>query len=101
MDLAHKYPTVLVIFGHMGGYHWQTLLDFAKTSKNSYIDMSATFSTLATQMVISELPDKCLFSSDAPYGEPLLNKQFIEFVSPSTEIAAMVLEENIANLLKL
>lgn len=101
MGLAQKYPTVFVIFGHMGGYNWQTLLDFTKTSKNSYIDTSATFSTLIAQMAISEIPDRCLFSSDAPYGEPLLNKQLIEFVSPSKEIANMVLGGNIAKLLNL
>jgi len=101
MSLAQKYPNVFIIFGHMGGYSWQILLDFAKVSKNVHIDTSATFSTLAAQMAISEFPDRCLFSSDAPYGEPLLNKQLIEFISPSKEIAKMVLGENIAKLLNL
>lgn len=101
MGLTQKYPDVSVIFGHMGGYNWQTLLDFAKTSKNAYIDTSAAFSTLAVQMAISEVPDRCLFSSDAPYGEPLLNKQLIEFVSPSKQSADMVLGENIEKLLNL
>lgn len=99
--LTKKYPTVPVIFGHSGGYNWQTLLDFAETVDNAYIDTSATFSTLAARMLISELPEKCLFSSDAPYGEPLLNKELIEFVSPSKEIADRVLGENIAELLHL
>lgn len=101
MDLARKHPTVSVIFGHMGGYNWQTLLDFCKTFKNAYIDTSAAFSTLAIQMALSEFPNRCLFSSDAPYGEPLLNKQLIEFVSPSKEVSDMVLGDTIANLLNL
>lgn len=101
MGLAQKYPNVTVIFGHMGGYNWQVLLDFAKTVKNAYIDTSAAFSSMAVKMVISELPNKCLFSSDAPYGEPLLNRQLIEFIISSKEITSMVLGGNIAKLLNL
>lgn len=50
-------------------------------------------------MAIVELPEKCLYSSDAPYGEPYLYRQLIEFVSPTREIADMVLGNNILRLL--
>lgn len=100
MDLTQKYPNVTVIYGHMGGYHWMDVVDFAKTVPNAYIDLSAAFSTLAVRMAITELPDKCIFSSDAPYGEPLLSKQLIEFVSPSKEITDKILGENILKILK-
>ena len=98
--LTQKYPNVTVIYGHMGGYHWMDVVDFAKTVPNAYIDLSAAFSTLAVRMAITELPDKCIFSSDAPYGEPLLSKQLIEFVSPSKEITDKILGENILKILK-
>lgn len=42
-----------------------------------------------------------LVISDAPYGEPFLYRQLIEFVSPTREIANMVLGDNISRLLKL
>ena len=100
MDLTQKYPNVTVIYGQMGGYHWMDVVDFAKTVPNAYIDLSAAFSTLAVRMAITELPDKCIFSSDAPYGEPLLSKQLIEFVSPSKEITDKILGENILKILK-
>ena len=52
-------------------------------------------------MIISEIPKKCFFSSDAPYGDPLLNRQMIEYLSPSKKITAKILGENIMELLEL
>lgn len=99
MEFVKKYPSVSVIFGHMGGYNWMNLIEFAKTVPNAFIDLSAAFSTLAVRMAMTELPDKCLFSSDAPYGEPFLSKQMVEYVSPSDEITKKVLGDNILQLL--
>jgi len=65
------------------------------------MDLSAAFSTLALKMIISEIPKKCFFSSDAPYGDPLLNRQMIEYLSPSKKITAKILGENIMELLEL
>lgn len=101
MELTKKYPHVPVIFGHMGGYHWMEVISFAKNTSNAYLDLSAAFSTLAVRMAITELPDKCFFSSDAPYGEPLLSKQLIEYIASSNEIKSKVLGDNIAKLLAL
>jgi len=101
MDLCNAFPTVPVIWGHLGGYHWMDVIEFAKSTPNAYLDLSASFSTIATKIAIAELPERCLFSSDAPYGEPLLSKQLIEFVSPSDPITKMVLGENIMKLLDL
>ena len=75
------------------------VLDFAKTVPNVYIDLSAAFSTLAVRMAISELPERCLYGSDAPYGEPLLSRQLIEIVSPSSEVSNKILGENILKLI--
>lgn len=77
------------------------LLEFAKTCPNAYIDLSATFSTLAAKMLIAELPERCFYSSDAPYGDPELSRMMIEHMSPSQEIADQVLGLNIARLLQL
>jgi len=101
MDLCNAFPTVPVIWGHLGGYHWMDVIEFAKSTPNAYLYLSASFSTIATKIAIAELPERCLFSSDAPYGEPLLSKQLIEFVSPSDPITKMVLGENIMKLLDL
>lgn len=75
------------------------MIDFAKSHKYVYLDLSAAFASIATRIAISELPERCLYSSDAPYGEPYLYRQLIEFVSPSQEVANMVLGNNILQLL--
>ena len=100
-NFALKYPKTPVIFGHMGGYNWMDTIDFAKNIPNIYIDLSAAFSTLAVRIAMSELPDKCLYSSDAPYGEPFLSKQLIEYLSPSEKITKKILGENILKLIKI
>lgn len=99
MSLCEKYPEVPVIFGHLGGSNWIEVIKFAKEHKNTYLDLSAAFASIATKMALVELPEKCLYSSDAPYGEPYLYKQLIEFVSPSQSIAKKALGENILELL--
>ena len=52
-------------------------------------------------MAIAEVPNKCLYSSDAPYGEPLLNKQMIEYLCKDKEIIGNILGGNILKLLNL
>lgn len=100
-NFTKKYSKTPVIFGHMGGYNWMEVTDFVKNTQNAYIDLSAAFSTLALKMIMTEVPDKCLFSSDAPYGSPFLNKQMIEYLSPSKKITNKILGENIMKLLGL
>ncbi|MDD3251393.1 MAG: amidohydrolase family protein [Lachnospiraceae bacterium] len=101
MNLCRKYPSIPVIFGHMGGANWMDVIAFAKKQKNSYLDLSAVFIPLSVRTALTELPEKCLFSSDAPFGEPKLSRELIEFVSPSAEITEMALGGNIARLLEL
>ncbi|MCD8357441.1 MAG: amidohydrolase family protein [Clostridia bacterium] len=101
MELCMKYPSIPVIFGHMGGSNWMDVIAFAKQQNNVYLDLSASFTTLSIQSALIEVPEKCLFGSDAPFGEPLLTRQLIEYVSPSQTITDLVLGENIQKLLQL
>lgn len=75
------------------------VIDFASVTKSAYIDLSAAFSTLALKMAISQLPEKCIFSSDAPYSEPLLCKDVVSFVSGNEQVREMVLGGNISRLI--
>ena len=99
VDLCKKFPTVPIIFGHLGGTNWMELIELAKTVPNIYLDLSAQFTSIATKMALLELPERCLFSSDAPYGDPFLYRQMIEYLSPSKTITNLVLGENIMELL--
>lgn len=100
MELCRKYPTVPVIFGHMGGSNWMDVIAFAKDNENVYLDLSAAFTPLSVQTALTEVPEKCLFGSDAPFGEPQLCRQLIEFVSPSASVTEMALGCNIEKLLQ-
>lgn len=99
MALCEKYSEIPVIFGHLGGSNWKDVIKFAKGHENVYLDLSAAFASIATKMALVELPERCLYSSDAPYGEPYLYRQLIEFVSPNKTTAKMALGENIGKLL--
>ena len=101
MSLCEKYPDIPVIFGHLGGSNWMDVIKFATGHENVYLDLSAAFASIATKMALTELPERCLYSSDAPYGEPYLYRQLIEFVSPDKGTAEMALGENISRLLEL
>ncbi|MFT8888166.1 MAG: amidohydrolase family protein [Ethanoligenens sp.] len=99
--LCGQFPNVPVIFGHMGGVNWLDAIHLAKEHPNIHLDLSATYTAVAPRFAIEELPERTLFSSDAPYGDPLLYRKMVERVSPSTEVAERVLGGNIAELLKL
>jgi predicted TIM-barrel fold metal-dependent hydrolase len=101
VELAKKYPKVPLILGHMGGTHWLDVIKLAKENHNIYLDLSATYTILAPTIAIKELPERTLFSSDAPYGNPLLSKKMIEMISPDRKASELVLGGNIARLLNL
>lgn len=101
IDLSKKYPKVPLILGHMGGTHWLDVIKFAKENPNIYLDVSATYTILAPAMAIKELPERTLFSSDAPYGNPLIFRKIIEMNSPDKKISDLVLGGNISGLLNL
>lgn len=101
MELCRSYPSVPVIFGHMGGANWMEVIAFAKQNPNVYLDLSAAFTSISVKTALVEVPERCLFGSDAPFGEPKLTRQLIEFVSPSMKITELALGENIAELLQL
>jgi predicted TIM-barrel fold metal-dependent hydrolase len=71
LSLAVSYPDVPVIMGHAGGYHWIDLLKEAAELRNVYIDMSASFTIYQIRYAAEIVPERVLFSSDAPYGDPV------------------------------
>ncbi|WP_348982920.1 amidohydrolase family protein [Desulfosporosinus sp. FKA] len=99
--LSRKYPRIPVILGHLGGTNWLDTIKLAKENPSLYLDLSATFATIAVSFAIKELPDRTLFSSDAPYGDPVLARNTIERVAADNYIRDRVLGENISELLKL
>jgi predicted TIM-barrel fold metal-dependent hydrolase len=99
LDLARKHPSVPVIAGHLGGYHWLATLQAAREIPNVYLDLSAAFSVFPPRLAMQELPERTLFASDAPYGDPLLARQMVERLSPDPAVTELVLGGNMRRLL--
>jgi predicted TIM-barrel fold metal-dependent hydrolase len=101
LALARRYPTVPTIIGHMGGIHWLNTLKAIEDIPNTYLDLSATFTTIAPSFAIKEFPERTLFSSDAPYSSPLTMKTIIEQLVTDQYILDEVLGGNIARILQI
>ncbi len=99
--LARKYSTIPVILGHMGGANWLDAIKIAKDHTNLYLDFSASFTSIAPKFAMKELPERSLFSSDAPFGHPVLVRMMVERVSEDKEVTKMVLGGNISRLLNI
>ena len=98
--LAKKYNKIPFIFGHMGGLNWVDTIELAKEQKNIYLDLSAAYTTFVPKWAISEIPDRTLFSSDAPFGNPALSRKMVELICPDETICEKVLGGNIIKLLE-
>lgn len=101
LTLANHYPTVPTIIGHLGGVHWLSTLRAIRDIPNTYLDLSATFTTMAPYFALKEFPSRTLFSSDAPYSSPLVARLVLERLTDEKTVLNQVLGENIASLLKL
>ena len=101
LRLGKKYVTVPLILGHLGGMNWLDTLKAVRNMPNVYLDLSATFTTLAPTFAIREYPERTIFSSDAPYSSPLAVRTVLEQIVTDYEVLHMVLGGNIARLLDL
>lgn len=101
IDLSHKYKSIKVIMGHGGGENWLETIDMAKTNRNVYIDISASFTTFSIRYIAQELPDRCVFSSDLPYGDPLLGIRQIEYLIKDKTIKENLLGLNTMRLMEI
>ena len=98
--LAQRYSRVRVVLGHAGGSHWLEILEKIKSQKNIYMDLSASFTIWQTRYIPEAIPERCVFSSDAPYGNPYLARQQIEFTIKDKSIRDNVLGLNTERLLE-
>lgn len=101
LSLAKQYPAVPLIIGHLGGLHWLSTLKAIREMPNVYLDLSATFTTVAPLYAIKEYPDRTLFSSDAPFCPPLVSRTILEQIISDRHVLELVLGGNIARLLNI
>jgi predicted TIM-barrel fold metal-dependent hydrolase len=101
IELAGSYNTVKVILGHGGGSNWLDVIDLIQNKPNIYMDISASFTILSIKYISEMLPDRCVFSSDLPYGDPYLGIKQIEYVIKDKHIRDNVLGLNTKQLLEM
>ena len=97
---SEKYKGVKTILGHGGGSYWLETIELIKDKPDIYFDISALFSVLPLKYSALEFPDRVLFSSDMPYGNPCLARNTVEYVIRDKTVRGLILGENILNLLK-
>lgn len=85
----------------MGGIYWLQTIEIIKETKNAYLDISAFYTTYALSLAIQEIPQRTLFSSDFPYGDPYLNLQAVKRHTSNQEVADRVLGGDISTLLNI
>lgn len=100
VSIANKYPEIPVILGHLGGSNWIETMDMVAEIPNLYLDTSAFYSTFVLSTIINEIPAKCIFGVDRPFGDLELSKQAIIKYAKTPNIANAVLGDNIAKILK-
>ncbi len=100
-ELAKIHPKTPVILGHLGGCNWIETVALVKEIPNLYLDTSSYYSTFVLENIINEIPQKCIFGVDRPFGDLQLSKKAILQFAKTSSVAHAVLGENIAQLLNI
>ncbi|KIZ19721.1 amidohydrolase family protein [Streptomyces natalensis] len=99
--LARRHPTVPVVVSQLGGLNWLTAIELARDVPNMYLELSTAHVIFAVRLALRELPDRTLFGSDAPYGDPVLARATVERVTGPGPLRDRVLGGTLAELLGL
>lgn len=99
--MARANPRIPVILGHLGGSNWMDTMELAAETANIYLDTSAYYSTFILGTVINELPEKCIFGVDRPFGDLELSIQAVLKLAKTPAVANAVLGQNIARVLNI
>ncbi|RCH70196.1 metal-dependent hydrolase [Streptomyces sp. SDr-06] len=97
--LAVRYPGVPLIVSQLGGLNWMTAIELARDTPNMYLELSTANVIFAVKLAVQELPERTLFGSDAPYGDPVLARATVERVTPPGELRDLVLGGTLGRLL--
>ncbi|MEW1635465.1 amidohydrolase family protein [Streptomyces sp. NPDC093801] len=96
--LAARHPSVPLVVSQLGGAHWMEAVELVRDTPNMYLELSTAGIVFAVRLAIEEIPDRTLFGSDAPYGDPVLARALVERVTRPGEVRDRVLGGTIAEL---
>lgn len=97
-DLARGYPRVPLVVSQLGGLNWMDAVELVRDTPTMFLELSTASIIFAVRLAITEIPERTLFGSDAPYGDPLLARAAIERVTTSGEVRDRVLGATAATL---
>jgi uncharacterized protein len=99
--LARRYPSVPLVISQLGGVNWLTAVELVRETPNMYLELSTANVIFSVRLAINEVPDRTLFGSDAPYGDPLLARATVERVTRPGALRDRVLGGTLMALLGL
>ncbi|MFE1559097.1 amidohydrolase family protein [Streptomyces sp. NPDC058734] len=84
-----------------GGLNWMQAVELVRETPSMYLELSTAGIVFAVRLAIEEIPDRTLFGSDAPYGDPVLARALVERVTGPGEVRDRVLGGTMAELVGL
>lgn len=98
-QLAARYPAVPLVVSQLGGLNWMDAIELVRDTPSMYLELSTANIIFAVRMAIQEIPERTLFGSDAPYGDPVLARAAVERVTRPGEVRDRVLGGTLGRLL--
>ncbi|WP_218024884.1 amidohydrolase family protein [Nocardia pseudovaccinii] len=98
-DLARRYPRVPLVVSQLGGAHWMDAIELVRDTPNMYLELSTASIVFAVRLAIAEIPERTLFGSDAPYGDPVIARITVERATRSPNVRELVLGATAQQLL--
>ncbi len=99
--LARRYRDVPLVVSQLGGLNWLAAVELARDNHNIYLELSTAPVVFAVRLAIAEVPDRTMFGSDAPYGDPVLARAAVERATAPGELRDRILGGTLAELLGL
>lgn len=97
--LAARYPAVPLVVSQLGGMNWMEAIELVRATPSMYLELSTATIIFAVRLAIREIPERTLFGSDAPYGDPVLARTAVERVTAPGEVRDLVLGGTLGKLL--
>ncbi|WP_051802054.1 amidohydrolase family protein [Actinocatenispora sera] len=97
--LSSRYRSVPVVVSQLGGLNWLTAIDLVREHPSMYLDLSTACVVFALRLAVREVPERTMFGSDAPYGDPVLSRAAVERVTGPGELRDRVLGGTVSALL--
>jgi len=99
--LARSHPSVPVIIGAFGGLNAMLAVDLAREINNVHLDLSSALQAFVLAAAVQEIPAKCLFGTNTPYGVPAAALATVKACTPDPATERAVRHDNAASLFAL